>query len=122
MAPSMLVLASPDTLYQVTQEHSLPKFPTLQKFLKPLTDGLDIVTMEGQVWKKWRKVFNPGFSAAHLMTLVPLIVKETETFAAILQGHERRGDMVRMKDLTDNLTMDVIGRVVLYVFSRLFWI
>ena len=46
-APSMLVTASPYTLYQIAQEHVLHKFRNLKDFLRPLTDALDIVTMEG---------------------------------------------------------------------------
>lgn len=38
-----LIIASPSTLYQIMQEHPLPKHHTLRSFLRPLTDGLDIV-------------------------------------------------------------------------------
>ena len=112
-APSMLVVKSPEILRQVTQENPLPKHPGMTTFLKPLTDGLDLVTMEGQTWKSWRSVFNPGFSASHLMTLVPSIVDSTWTFCAILGDHSTKGDVIKLKDLTDNLTMEVIGKIVL---------
>jgi sterigmatocystin biosynthesis cytochrome P450 monooxygenase len=112
-AAPMLVLASPYTINQVNQEHVLHKYPQLHDFIRPLTDNLDILSMEGQRWKKWRAVFNPGFSAAHLMTLVPAIVNETKTFCEVLKEHAGKQDIFYMKDLTDNLTIDVIGRVVL---------
>lgn len=111
--PVMMVVSSPSTLYQMTQEHSLPKYHALRRFLRPLTDGLDIVTMEGQTWKHWRSVYNPGFSNNHLMTLVPDIVKETATFCQVLQEHANAQDIFPMKGHADNLAMDVIGRVVL---------
>ena len=85
----------------------------MRTFLNPLTGGFDMVTMTGQTWKKWRGVFNPGFSAAHLMTLVPSIVKKTERFCCILREHAKTQDVVLMKTLTDNLKMDIIGEVVL---------
>ena len=113
LAPSMLVTASPHTLYQIAQERPLPKYPQLKRFLGPLTDALDLVTMEGATWKFWRGVFNPGFSAQHLMGLVPGIVREAQTFAELLGEHAEKGDMIRMKRLTDNLALDVIGTVVL---------
>ena len=47
------------------------------------------------------------------MTLVPDIVKETMVFCELLKHHVRRQDVFRMKELTDNLAMDVIGKVVL---------
>ena len=69
--------------------------------------------MDGREWKYWRNIFNPGFSASHLMTLVPDIVRETMVFCEVLQGHARAQDIFPVKTLTDNLAMDVIGKVVL---------
>ncbi|MCJ1281249.1 hypothetical protein MMC26_000567 [Xylographa opegraphella] len=109
----ILVTASPSTAYQIAQEHSLPKFHAMRKFLRPLTGEYDLVTMEGQLWKTWRAIYNPGFSLTHLMTLVPQIVKETAVFCEILQQHAEAKDLFEMKTLTDNLTMDIIGKVVL---------
>ncbi|KAK3169850.1 hypothetical protein OEA41_009234 [Lepraria neglecta] len=111
--PQMLIVTSTRGLHQITQEHSLPKYHALKSFLEPIADGLDIVTMEGDLWKTWRGIFNPGFSASHLMNLTSSLLEETECFCEILQELSREGKVFRMKDLTDNLTMDVIGRVVL---------
>ena len=111
--PVMLIVSSPSTLYQMTQEHSLPKYHALRSFLYPLTDGLDIVTMEGQIWKTWRGIYNPGFSSSHLMALVPDIVNETATFCQVIREHAESEDIFPMKRHTDNLAMDVIGKVVL---------
>ena len=111
--PQILVVASTHGLYQITQEHSLPKYHAMKTFLHPITGGPDLVTMEGDLWKKWRGIFNPGFSASHLMTLADAMVEETQRFCDILQEHARDGKLFRMKTLTDNLTMDIIGRIVL---------
>ena len=108
-----LVVASPETLAQITTEHVLPKFPAIKDFLYPLANGNDIVSMDGSEWKHWRSMFNPGFSASHLMTLIPDIVRQTNVFCDNLQAHARKGDIFRMKSLTDDLAMDVIGKVVL---------
>jgi cytochrome P450 len=69
--------------------------------------------MDRQEWKYWRSIFNPGFSAGHLMALVPEIVKETIVFCEVLQDHAIKQDIFPMKTLTDDLAMDVIGKVVL---------
>lgn len=111
--PQMLVVASTRGLYQITQEHSLPKYHALKQFLQPITEGLDIVTMEGDLWKTWRGIFNPGFSASHLMNLTRSLVEETNKFCDVLQKRLKDQKTFQMKDLTDNLTMDIIGRVVL---------
>lgn len=109
----ILVVASPATLAQITTEHVLPKFPAIKDYLYPLANGKDLVSMDGQEWKYWRSIFNPGFSASHLMTIVPDIVRETTVFCEVLQHHAQEGDVFRMKVLTDDLAMDVIGKVVL---------
>ena len=108
-----LVVASPATMAQITTEHVLPKFPAIKDFLYPIANGKDIVSMDGQEWKYWRSIFNPGFSASHIMKLVPGVVKETEVFCDVLESHLEEQDIFQMKGLTDNLGMDVIGKVVL---------
>ena len=108
-----LVVASPATLAQITTEHVLPKFPAIRDFLYPLANGKDIVSMDGQEWKYWREMFNPGFSVAHLMASVPSIVQETTVLVEILNEHASKQDIFKMKNLTDNFTMDVIGKIVL---------
>ncbi|KAL8668003.1 MAG: hypothetical protein Q9168_007127 [Polycauliona sp. 1 TL-2023] len=113
IGPQMLVVASTQGLYQITQEHSLPKHPGLKQFLMPIAEGLDLVTMEGDLWKKWRGIFNPGFSSTYLMSLTRGIVEETEQFCKNLETLAKNRDLFRMKDLTDNLTMDVIGKIVM---------
>lgn len=111
--PQILVVASTHGLYQITQEHSLQKYHAMKYFLKPISGGLDLVTMEGDLWKTWRGIFNPGFSASHLMGLTKKIVEETDCFCEILRDHSKAQRTFRMKDLTDNLTMDITGKVVL---------
>lgn len=109
----ILVAASPSTAKQFTQEHSLPKFPPLQNFFRPIAGKYDLVTMEGPLWKKWRGVFNPGFGAAYIATLVPEIIAEALVFCDILKGQAASGAIFQLKPLTDNFTVDVIGKLVL---------
>ena len=108
-----LVVTSPATLAHITTEHVLPKFSAIKDFLYPLANGKDIVGMDGKEWKYWRSIFNLGFSASHLMNLVPEIVRETAVSSGLLRGHARQQDIFQMKQLTDNLAMDVIGKIVL---------
>lgn len=70
--------------------------------------------MEGEEWKRWRKIYNPGFSAGNIQTLVPTIVEEVGIFVDILKDHARRRDMFSLDEAAINATMDVIGRVALY--------
>ena len=112
-ASPILVVSSPSAAYQVTQEHSLPKSDELRRWMKPLTGNKDLVSLEGQAWKRWRNVYNPGFSASHLMYLVPQITKEVSTFCEVLRERAQAGSTFPLEAATVNLTMDTIGRVVL---------
>ncbi|MCJ1404138.1 hypothetical protein MMC11_007363 [Xylographa trunciseda] len=109
----ILVVGSPATAYQATQDHSLPKYPALRNFFRPIAGEHDLVSMEGPLWKKWRGIFNPGFSASHLSSLVPQMVQEMVIFCNILQEKAEKQELIYMKDLTDNLTVDIIGSMVL---------
>lgn len=109
----ILVVASPSTTSQATQEHSLPKFPALANFMRGIAGTRDLVSMEGQMWKTWRGMFNPGFSGSHLTSLMPEFVKEVTIFCDILREQADEGGMFPMKNVTDNLTIDIIGKIVL---------
>lgn len=81
--------------------------------MRPLTDNQDLVTLEGQTWKQWRHVFNPGFSASHLIRLVPQITEQVSIFCDILQERAQNDAVFQLEEATLNLTMDTIGLVVL---------
>ncbi|KAL8727061.1 MAG: hypothetical protein Q9166_006304 [cf. Caloplaca sp. 2 TL-2023] len=108
-----LVVSSPDMMFQLTQAAQLPKDKGLRNFLRPLTGKADLVTLEGATWKRWRKIFNPGFSASHILSLVPRMIEEVAVFKDILGGHASRGRMFYLEEATLNLTIDIIGRIVM---------
>ena len=111
--PPMLVATSPDSANQITIIHSLPKFAALREYMKPMTGGMDLTTLEGRAWKTWRNIFQPGFSSSHLMTKVPQMVQDTLTFCEILRACAARGEILQMDPLTVNLNLDIIGRLAL---------
>lgn len=46
IANPMCIIADPDAAYQVTQEHSLPKAPSLRVYLDPLIGVNNLVSLE----------------------------------------------------------------------------
>lgn len=76
------------------------------------------MTLEGAAWKRWRGIFNPGFSANHISTLIPGMVEEVEIFKSLLGKHARNGDMFYLEEASLSLTIDIIGRVVLWVVLK----
>lgn len=109
----LLVVTSPSAAYQFTQEHSLRKSSELRRWIRPLADNKDLVSLEGQAWKQWRNIYNPGFSASHLIHLVPPIAQEVSTFLEILRERAEAGVIFPLEEMTVNLTMDTIGRAVM---------
>ena len=109
----ILVVSSPSAAYQLTQERSPPKADGLRTYMRPLTQNKDLVSLEGLPWKHWRNVFNPGFSAGHLINLVPQIIQEVSTFCEVLREHAHANDLFLLEESTVNLTMDTIGRIAL---------
>ena len=109
----ILVVSSPSVAHQFTQEHSLRKSPEVHQWMKPLANNQDLVSLEGHKWKHWRNIYNPGFSASHLIHLVPQILEEVSVFRDVLKERAQSGAILPLEEVTVNLTMDTIGRIVL---------
>ncbi|KAF7900825.1 hypothetical protein EAF00_003046 [Botryotinia globosa] len=86
LAAPILVVLKPDMMYQLIQANQIPKDKSIRAFLKPLTGESDLVTLEGDTWKYWRAIFNPGFSA----------------------GYVSNGKMMFLEDASLNPTIDII--------------
>ncbi|MCJ1402698.1 hypothetical protein MMC11_005919 [Xylographa trunciseda] len=110
---SMILVGTPDVASQFTQERSLPKLEDLRIYMEPLTGEKNLLTMEGKEWKTWRGIYNPGFAASHLMTLVPGIVEDVLDFSETLKKYANLAGMFKLEELTNRVTVDIIGRVVL---------
>jgi cytochrome P450 len=72
-----------------------------------------LVHVEGQEWKAARSIFNPGFSVKNLLSLVPKFVEEVEVLRQRLRQAAASGEVVKIEDYTQKVTVDVIGRAVL---------
>ena len=107
------VIVDPDLAYQVTVQNSLPKHKVISESIWPLTGPKTLVAMDGPEHKRWRAIFNPGFSSAHLMTLVDGIVDDSMLFMDILGKHAKEQDIFSLEEAATRVTVDIIGRVVL---------
>ncbi|KAF1838758.1 cytochrome P450 [Decorospora gaudefroyi] len=106
-----MVIADPEVAREVS-ESGLPKHYATRDVLEPLAGQWNLVILNGALWKKWRTVFNPGFSVQQVISQVPVIVECTETFVNILDGHASANRLFRVEEETTKLTIDVIGRVI----------
>ncbi|GKT43619.1 putative sterigmatocystin biosynthesis P450 monooxygenase stcS [Colletotrichum spaethianum] len=96
---------------------SLPRSHLIKSTIAPLTDNLDLVSLEGDEWKTWRARFNPSFSNKNVLSLVPGMIKDVQVFTDIVRKRAGIdgvwGSVFPLEGLTTNLTIDVIGRAVL---------
>ncbi|KAI4125791.1 MAG: hypothetical protein LQ338_004071 [Usnochroma carphineum] len=109
----MLVVLDPVAAAQVTIQKSLPKHESAQEYIYPLLGNKNLVTLEGNEWRMWRGIFNPGFSSSHLMSLVGGMVSDTVLFTKILEDHAAKSCIFQLEDAATRLTVDIIGNVVL---------
>ena len=108
----LCVIVDPEVANQATIQTSLPKHEALNDAIAPLTGYHSLVSIEGKEHKRWRNIFNPGFSHAHLMTLADGIVDDGLLFTDILDKHAETGDIFLLEEAATRLTVDIIGRVV----------
>lgn len=109
-------LFSDDPVYTsryATTGQSLPKSRASSDYLDAFLGPQNLVTAEGGHWKSLRAIFNPGFSAAHLMTLVPYIVDSSLVFVDVLRKKAETHELFQLEEYATRLTIDIIGKVTL---------
>ena len=113
--PRWLFISDPEIISQhVTgPPQSLPKSPLETAYLDDFLGPHNMVSVEGQHWKNLRAMFNPGFSSAHLMTLVPYIVDASLVFCDVIRDKAGTNDLFELEEYGTRLTIDIIGKVVL---------
>ncbi|KAI1759479.1 cytochrome P450 4V3 [Hypoxylon sp. FL1150] len=113
-ADSLVSVVDPVAASQFTIVQSLPKHSVATEFMYPLTGNVDIVSSEGELWKKWRSRFSPGFSPRNLTALLPELIEEAQVFVDGLKGlagkNEEWGPVFQLEEKTTNLTFDIIVR------------
>jgi cytochrome P450 len=113
-APASLIVFGSESSFEVSNKYNLPKPHSQVDLFRPMVGGQSILTMNNDEWKRWRTLFNPGFSAAHMTKLVPTIVESVQVFCDIMRDNAEQ-NLVQLDTLTTRLTMEVIAKVTLYV-------
>lgn len=114
VADSLVSVIDPAAAAQFTVAKSLPKHPVATEFMYPLTGNVDLVSSEGELWKKWRSRFSPGFSPRNLIALLPELIEEAQVFVDGLKSLAGKngewGPVFQLEEKTTNLTFDIIVR------------
>lgn len=96
-------------------EVDLPHGDDIDKPLDVMCGGRSLVTMSGDVWRQWRKLFNSSFSERNMLEMAAGIAREVEMFCGKLRERAGSGEVFELEQLTADLTMDVIGSMALLV-------
>ncbi|KAF2707700.1 cytochrome P450 [Pleomassaria siparia CBS 279.74] len=107
-----LMTFSPELAAQVSTKYDLPKPHYLEDSFKPIIGGPSLITMNDKQWKLWRSLFNTGFSASHMLSLVPSLVDSVDVFCEQLQKHVGK-DVFPLDDMAMRLTLDIITKTTL---------
>lgn len=110
-----MVVLSPDVMTQVVQAQGepYPKHPVLDDFGRAIGPR-GMVSQEGEQWKELRTMFNPGFSQANLLSMVPMMVEETTIFVDRLSKIAAGDGFIENTDsLAAAITVDIIGQALL---------
>ncbi|KAK5459567.1 hypothetical protein LTS15_003696 [Exophiala xenobiotica] len=114
LGPRWLFVADPELASKyITTGQSLRKSHLTTNYLTKLLGRDNMVGLDGQQWKVLRSIFNPGFSASHLISLVPLIVDSTLVFLDILREKAQSGELISLDTYSTRYTIDIIGKIVM---------
>ncbi|OJD18441.1 hypothetical protein AJ78_01561 [Emergomyces pasteurianus Ep9510] len=115
MAQPIIMVIDPELCSQLTQETPQPRHPMFGWALAPVTDGIDLISMNLADHKLWRSRLNPGFSSKNIFQNMPVVLEEVSIFAQKLQdaadenSHDW-GSMFTFYSGAVDLTIDVTSR------------
>ncbi|KAH7312622.1 cytochrome P450 [Stachybotrys elegans] len=110
--PPQLVVFGPEICNQICNKYNLPKPDIASKMMRPISGGPDLVTMNGDEWKYWRSIFNPGFSTGAMADNVSHIIDSVLVFREKLVERIGKG-MFSLDEFATQLTTEVILKVTL---------
>ncbi|TDZ28380.1 putative sterigmatocystin biosynthesis P450 monooxygenase stcS [Colletotrichum spinosum] len=117
VGPPTIFIVDPEMAAQCIADPDVKRSHHTKEYLLPLTDNLDLVSMEGGLWKAWRSRLNPAFSPKNVQSLVPAIIHDVQIFAQVIRRQVGEngswGPVLQLQELATNLTIDVSGRAAL---------
>ncbi|KAE9969625.1 hypothetical protein EG328_006768 [Venturia inaequalis] len=113
VGPPTLIICAADLAEHITVKQSLDKHPMVKEYLKQHLGAENMAAANGNVWRKARTVYNPGFALVYLMTVISEIVEDIKVFHDVLGEYAESGDFIEMEAVAMKLSFDVIGRLVL---------
>lgn len=111
----VLVVSNPSAANQVMQMETSVKPSNVHDAFNAMTGGPNLITMAQEPWKRWRRIFAPGFSNSYMLGQTAKIIPRARIFCEQLREHARKGSIMLLEEATFKLTIDVISLLGLYV-------
>ncbi|KAK5065269.1 hypothetical protein LTR84_001107 [Exophiala bonariae] len=112
--PQWVFIADPELASKyITTGQSLPKSLLTSGYVDRLLGKDNMVCIEGQKWKMLRSIFNPGFSASHLMSLVPYMLDSSLVFVNACRKKADTNELFQMDRLATRYAIDIIGKITM---------
>lgn len=106
------VLSAPEHVRHVLQDHaSRYRKSFMYDRLKPVL-GEGLVTSEGPLWQKQRRLIQPSFHREHIANLVAGMTEQAEKYLARWRAAARAGQVLDVADEMVELTLSVAGRAL----------
>lgn len=64
--------------------------------MRPILGKAGLITIDGEYWRKTRKMLNPAFSTANLDTQVAGMIEETTVFIKLLETSAKEGKVLKL--------------------------
>jgi cytochrome P450 len=110
--PQWVFIADPDLASKyITTGQSLRKSTLTSNYVNKLLGKDNMVSIDGPKWKMLRSIFNPGFSASHLMSLVPYMLDSTLIFVNACREKAKTNELFQLDRLATRYAIDIIGKV-----------
>ncbi|KAI0860525.1 cytochrome P450 [Xylaria cubensis] len=114
----LLLVASHEVSEQLSKPTEIfpfgsPKSPSMTIELGRLIGAKSVLTTSGEEWRTIRKRYNPAFSHQQLLGYIPSISEKTQIYLENLDILSNSGKEFELLRLCLNLSLDVIGKVVL---------
>ncbi|KAK7932039.1 cytochrome P450 [Apiospora marii] len=110
--PALFTVFGPEPVNQICNKYNLPKTDVAIRFMHPITGGPNLQGMNGDEWKYWRSLFNPGFSTGAMLNSVPYVVDSVLVFRQKLIEKIGKG-MFPLDQFTSKLTEEIILKLTL---------
>lgn len=110
----MVLVAHPDYIKRVLEERLdiYPRSEPVKKYLRPII-GQGLLTSEGELWKRQRRMVQPLVHDGHAQDLAAGITAAAAACLERMSGPAQRGEPVDVRAEMTALGIDVIARTIL---------